>query len=411
MLREVDEYLRVHWKFAAPAEPIFPVGEGAPAARAPLPVTEDEKLIEALLARARWSLIRRETRREQEARVVASPECHTRAFADLLLSELGVAGSRDEAEFIAHLALRVAEGMAEPAARTADFLARVWFEVANVRRIAAEWHHAQAALGRAEEHLARGSGDPLLKGRARSVAASLHGDQGHRAQAVALLEECLKLYEAEKAWPLVARTLIQTAHTLVENDPGRALALAEQALPLIPAEDPELRWLSESIRAESLIETGEIGQALQAFHLAESLRGGHARADAGMRSNYTAARLLEALRYLGEAEQLFESVIAEAFEREAYREAFLDILYLFGFHIRQGATEKAVALCHFAITQLDLFSLGHEQLRKVWGELREAAKRHAVTLEALAEVRAFLQVHWKYPAAKAPSFSFGPRGS
>jgi tetratricopeptide (TPR) repeat protein len=411
MLQEVDGYLRVHWKFPAPAEPVFTAREEAPAARAPVPVTEDEKLIGSLLARARWSLIRRKTRREQQARVAASPECHTRAFADLLVSELGAAGSRDEAEFIAHLALQAAEGMTEPAVLTEDFLAQVWIEVANVRRIAAEWSHAQAALRRADEHLARSSGDPLLKGRARSVAASLSGDQGHRARAVGLLEECLELYEAQKAWPLVGRTLVKTAHTLVESDPERALALAEQALPLIPAEDTVLRWLAESNRTESLIEMGEIGQALQAFHLAESLRGSHARADAGLRSNFTAARLLEALGHLGEAEQLFAGVIAEAFEREAYREAFLDILYVFGFHVRSGATEKAVALCRFAITQLDLYGIGHEQLRTVWMELMDAAKRQAISLEALAEAREFLKVHWKKPAAKAPRFSFRPRVS
>ncbi len=405
MLQEVDGYLHAHWKFPAPAEPVFTTGEGAAAARVPVPAMEG-KLIGPLLARARWSLLRREPRREQQAQVATSPECHTGAFADLLLSELGAAGSRDEAEFIAHLALRAAEGMAEPAVFTEDFLARIWTEVANVRRIAADWNHAQAALRRTDEHLARGSGDPLLKGRARSIAASLCGDQGHRAQAVAILEECLKLYEDQKAWPLVGRTLVKTAHTLIESDPERALALAEQALPLIPAEDTVLRWLAESNRTESLIEMGEIGQALQAFRLAESLRGAHARADAGLRSNYTAARLLEALGHSAEAEQLFDNVIAEAFEREAYREAFLDLLYLFGFHLRRGATEKAVALCRFAVTQLDLFKLGHEQLRTVWVELMNAAEQHAVTLEALAEVRMFLQVHWKKPAAKAPRFSF-----
>lgn len=409
VLQEVDEYLRAHWKIPAPAEPIFTAGEGAPAARTPLSITEDEQLVGPLLARARWSLIRRETRREQEARVIASPECHTRAFAELLLSELCAAGSRDEAEFIAHLALRAAEGMAEPVALTEDFLARVWTEVGNVRRIAAEWNHARAALRRVDEHLARGSGDPLLKARARSVAASLCGDQGYRARAVAILEECLKIYEDQKAWPLVARTLVQTAHTLVEYDSLRALALAEQALPLIPPDDSILRWLAESIRTECFIEMGESGQALQAFHLAEFLRGGHARVDAGLRSNYSAARLLEALGHTGEAEQLFDGVIAEAFEREMYREAFLDILYLFGFHLRQGATEKAVALCRFAIAQLDLYGVGHEQLRAVWMELMDAAKRHAIRLEALAEVREFLQVHWKNPAPKAPSFSFRSR--
>lgn len=263
MLQEVDKYLRAHWKFAAPVEPIFAVPEGALAAQAPMPATEDEKLIGPLLARARWSLIRRETRREQQARVAASPECHTRAFADFLLSELSAAGSRDEAEFIAHLALRAAEGMTESAAFTEDFLARVWTEVANVRRIAAEWNHAQAALRRMDEHLVRGSGDPLLKGRARSVAAS--------------------------------------------------------------------------------------------------------------------------------------------------QEAFLDILYLFGFHLRRGATEKAVALCRFAIAQLDLYGVGHEQLRAVWKELVDAAQRRDITLESLAEAREFFKVHWKKPAAKVPHFSFRSR--
>jgi tetratricopeptide (TPR) repeat protein len=299
--------------------------------------------------------------------------------------------------------------MDESATFTENFSARVWIEIANVRRIAAEWDHAKAALRRADEHLVRGSGDPLLKGRARSVAASLCGDQGYRAQAVALLEGCLKLYESQEAWPLVGRTLVQTAHSLVESDPERALGIAEQALPLIPAEDSILRWLAESIRTECLIEMGEVGQALQAFHLAESLRGGHARADAGLKSNFTAARLLEALGYIGEAEKLFNSVIAEAFDREAYREAFLDILYVFGFHVRSGATEKAVALCRFAIDRLDFFDLGHEQLRTVWRELMDAAGRRAITLQSLAEVRGFLAMHWKKPAPKAPKFSFDPR--
>jgi tetratricopeptide (TPR) repeat protein len=407
MRQEVGEYLRAHWKYPAPAAPTFTAaGEGGSAAAAHTPVAGDEKRIGPLLARAHWSRIRREARREQQERMTASPECHTRAFTELLLGELGTAGSRDEAEFIASLAIRAVQGSSEPAPLKADLLAQVWTEVANVRRIGAEWNHAHTALRRAEEHLARGSGDCLLKGRTRSVAASLSFDQGHHPKALAMLEECLALYEGEKAWTLVARTLVQTAHTLVESDAERALSFSEQALPYIPAGDPVLRWLAESIRTESLIEMGEIGQALQAFHLAESLRGSHARADAGLRSNYTAARLLEALGHVREAEHLFEAAIAEAFEREAYREAFLDILYLFGLHLRRGETEKAVALCGFAIARLDLLEVGHEQLKTVWQELMDAATRRAIGLEALAEVRQFLKVHWKHPAAKPPRFSF-----
>jgi len=87
-----------------------------------------------------------------------------------------------------------------------------------------------------------------------------------------MLEHCQKLYEDEKAWPLVARTLVQMGHTLVDIAPERGLVLVEKALPLIPTPDSVMRWLAESIRTECLIEMGEIGQALQAFHHAESLR-------------------------------------------------------------------------------------------------------------------------------------------
>jgi tetratricopeptide (TPR) repeat protein len=405
MLQAAGEYLRAHWKSPALEEPIFTSGERTRAASGSPAVPANEMLIAPLLARALWSRIRREARKHQQQRVTESPECHTKEFAELLLAELRAAPSRDEAEFIASLALRAAAGVAEPAAFREDFLGQVWTEIANVRRIAAEWNHARAALRRSGEHLSRGSGDPLLKGRMRSVAASLAGDQGYRAEALQILAECQALYEGEGAVPLVARTLVQTAHTLVESAPVRALAVAEKALLMSPAQDALLRWLAESIRTESLIEMGEAGQALQTFQAAEALRAGHARADAAYRSNYTAARLLEALGFLREAEQLFEAVIAEAFEREAYREAFLDILYLFGLHLRQDATEKAVALCRFAIARLDLFDVGHEQIRTVWMELGDAATRRAIRLEALAEVREFVRVHWKSPAAKAPRFS------
>jgi tetratricopeptide (TPR) repeat protein len=407
MIEQVTEYLRAHWRYPAPAAPVLASGDPIPSTLANAPVVGNDNLIAPLLARAVWSGIRRETRKTQQTRVAASSECHTGAFADLLLAELRGAGSRDEAEFIASLALRSAEGMSDPAAAQ-DFLAQVWTEVGNVRGIAAEWHPARAALRRADEQLARGSGAPLIKGRILSVAASLCADQGQIAEALAILDECRALYEGAKAWPLVARTLVQVAHLHVDHDPPRALALVKKALPLVPANDPVLLWLAESIRTESLIEMGEISQALQAFQLVESLRSSHARVDAGRRSNFTAARLLEALGHMREAEQLFEAVIAEAFEREAYREAFLDILYLFGLHLRQGATEKAVALCRFALARLDLFDVGHEQLRTVWMELRDAAMRRAIGLEALVEVRDFLKIHWKTPAAKAPRFSFRP---
>ncbi len=406
IVEEVAEYLRAHWRYPAPAAPEFIATSAAPQSRGSAEVTGEHALVASLLARALWCRIRRTPRANQQATVATLAECHTHAFADLLLAELRAAASRNEAEFIASLSLRAAAGLGDFAA--GDFLAEVWTEVANVRRLAAEWHLTRTALRKAEEQLARGSGAPLIRGRRLSVEASLSADQGQIAEALAILAECRALYEKERAWPLVGRTLVQIAHLHVDHDPAHALSLVKKALPMIPADDPVLRWLAESVRTESLIEMRETSEALQAFQVVESLRLRHARGDAGRRSNFTAARLLEALGHLQEAEQLFEAAIAEAFEREIYREAFLDILYLFGLHIRHGATEKAVALCRMAIERLDLFGVGHEQLRAVWTELGEAATEQVIRGETLAEVRRFLTVHWKTPAARLPKITSPP---
>jgi tetratricopeptide (TPR) repeat protein len=410
MTQEVGEYLRAHWKFPAPTDPLFTAVQDSPALQTKVLVMQDEELeqeeieelLQPLLASAEWSDLRRKPRREQQALIAASPRCHTKAFGELLLAELRKAGSQDESEFIAHLALRAAESMTEPEAAVEDFRTRVWMEVADVRRKTAEWDHVEAALRKAEDHFARGSGDPLLKARAMSGTAALYADQGDPERAVALLDDCAKLYESLTAWPFVARTWIQTAEILVEIEPARALDLVEQAFPLLPRIEIILRWQAGSLRTESLLELGEIDQALQAFELAETWRRELSRPDDRRRSDFTAARLLEALGEIEDAERLFSRVIAEAFECEAYREAFLDILYLFGFHLRQREEEKAVALCRFANAQLDLFGIGHEQLRTVWTELMDAARRRPIGREVLAEVRRYIRAHWKLPARTPP---------
>jgi tetratricopeptide (TPR) repeat protein len=405
MLRSAREYLRVEWTRGRPAGSKPSGEERVPAALSRAAITPDRTLVEPLLAKALWSRLRVETRREQHARVTGSPEYHSTAFVELLLAGVRQARSRDDAEFTASLALQAIEPMDAPSPLKHDLQAQVWTEVANARRVASEWKKAGAALLQAEKHLAEGSGDPLLKARALSISASLSADQGRRLEALAALEECNQLYESQGALPLVTRTMVKMAHTLVDADPARALTLAEQACRMIPAEDIGLRCLAENIRTDAMISLGAIELALQTFDQAEPLRRSGTSRLARRRSDFFAARLLEHLGHYKEAVQLFEAVIADAFDQEAYREAFLDLLYLFSVHVRQGATERAVALCRQAIERLDLFGLGHEQLRTVWNELMNAATRQAVRLEALAEVRQFLKIHWKTPAARAPRFS------
>jgi tetratricopeptide (TPR) repeat protein len=399
MLRAAREYLRVQWNRSAPGElKAASDGERVPSPANRPAITPDRMLVEPLLARALWSRLRGETRRQQHARVIRSPEYHTTAFVELLLTGIRQAPSREDAEFTASLALQAIAPMDAPFSMKHDLQAQLWTEVANIRRVASEWSKATAALLQAEKHLAEGSGDPLLKARSQSISASLSADQGRRVEALSALEECVQLYESQGAWPLVAQTMVKMAHTLMDADPARALMLAEQAFPMIPSEEIALRCHAENIRTDCMISLGEIERALRTFDDAEPLRRVGVSPVARRRSDFFAARLLEYLDHNREAVQLFEAVIADAFDHEAYREAFLDLLYLFSVHLRHGATDKAVALCRFAIARLDLFDVGHQQVRTVWVELRDAAMRRAIRLEALAEVRDFLKVHWKTPA-------------
>jgi tetratricopeptide (TPR) repeat protein len=379
--------------------------EGSLKALVELTAAESEMAVEALVARAEWSTFRGLTPKAQKDRVIQSRACHTSAFLEILLAELRSASSREDSELLASLATLVVQGLdvnRYPVVLKNDLLADIWTEVSNVRRISAEWHHAAAALQRAEQHLAKGTGDPQRKARALSITASLRIEQGHLSEAVALLEQCQQIYEASEDWPLVARTLVQIAYALLDTEPDRGLRLLGKAIPLIPTEDAALRWLAAAIRTECLIESRQISQALRAFQYAESLRSLQSRPNAKLRSTFTAARLLEALGHTKEAERLFEEVIAEGLEREWYKDAFLDFLYLFGFHIRAGSTEKAIEVCQRALAQLDLLELGHDQLRDVWIQLRDAAGRQELTRQSLATARSYLRVHWKHPAAKAP---------
>jgi tetratricopeptide (TPR) repeat protein len=366
---------------------------------------ERENALEGLTARAEWSSFRDLTRKAQRDRVIQSRACHSRAFLEILLAELRSASSWKDSEFFANLALLALQGMDAKKCPTPfknDLLAGVWTELANTRRIGSEWHHATAALQKAEQYLAEGTGNPLPQARTLSITASLRAEQGHLSEAMSLLERCRQIYETSKDWHLVARTLVQMAHILVDVEPIRGLAFLDQASPLIPTEDITLQWLAANLRTRGLIETGQVTQALLAFRHAESLLDTQTRPNARLTNTFTAARLLEVMSRMKEAERLFEEVITGYLEQESYKDAFLTFLHLFGFHIRAGSTEKAVEVCQRALAQLNLLELGHDQLRAVWTQLRDAAGRQALTSQSLAIARSYLRVHWKHPAAKTP---------
>lgn len=363
--------------------------------------------VEYLAAMAEWADLRHmPSRRSQRDRVRMTKACHTLSFFRLMLSELKEESSWEEAEFLAGLALLSVEAMTQRQYITEftshDLQAEVWTAVANARRRASEWKRAHQALANTERHLKQGSGDPLLKARLLSITASTLSDQGQVRQAIDALEKCRAIYEERSEWSLLARTLVKKANILAGIEPAQGLVALDHALPLIPAEDPYLTLLAELLRVECLIEVRKPLEALPVFRRCSPLFIANPRARLRIRGKFTGARLLDALGFSQQAERLFNEVVDRDIEHELYKDAFLDLLYLYGYHLKAGDLEKAARVCRRALTDSSLSEVAHEELRDLWSQLLDASQHHAISQDALKELRQYLNLHWRHPAGKPP---------
>lgn len=365
---------------------------------------EQEDALEATLAHAEWSEMRLLTPKAQKDRAAVTRICKSWAFVSLLLRELWACHTYEAAERLAHLTTICIQGM-DPNQYSEhvriDLHVELWAELANARRKAAEWTRANQAIDRAESLREKGTLSPWLEAFCLAVGALIKADQGFVEEAAASLERCVKVYERLEDWPAVARTLIQTANVLQDIYPAEGLLLAKRALPLVPSSDPELAKLARLLQVECLIWLNELPEAASLFGgCLQSHETGRMR----IRRDFVGARLLHSFGYRKEAERMFRDVVTADLELSLYKDAFLDLLYVFGMHVREGELHKARAICEHALTQPELADFSHEQMRTVWTLLLDNAQRLAVATDLLGEVRKYLGVHWRRPANDTPPF-------
>lgn len=366
--------------------------------------------LEALIAQAEWAELRRLNPRSQRDRVRMTKACHTPAFFRLLLEELDSAESWQEAEFLAGLALLAAEAREQrrliDRAAKSDLQAEVWTAVANARRKAAEWPRANQALANAERHRREGSGKQLLEARILSITASVLADQGQEFQSLAVLDRCRLIYEERAEWALLARTLVQIANVLVSIEATRALAALDQASPHIPSEHSQLTILAELLRVRCLIGLHRPSEALQVYHRCSKLLVTNQEIRLKIRGRFTGALLLHAFGHAGRAERLLNEVVDRDIEHGLFKDAFLDLLYLYEHHMKEGNHIKAAQTCQRALTESALAEFAHDQLRGLWQQLLAAAQSQAIPRDWLRESWTYISAHWKNPAPQPPSLTF-----
>ena len=123
--------------------------------------------------------------------------------------------------------MTVAEGL-EPAgvppAVTEDLRARGWGVLADARRSRGDLAGAEKAFARAEERLARGTGDLLERARLFDLLASLRNAQRRFDEAIHFLDRTVAIYRRAGQRHLLGRALLQKGYVrLSADDPGAAL--------------------------------------------------------------------------------------------------------------------------------------------------------------------------------------------
>ncbi len=365
---------------------------------------EHETSIDQTLALAERAAMRGHTLKAQKERAGVSRVCKSWPFVRLLIQELKQQSSYEVAENLGSLTAVCIQGM-DPSQYSeelrCDLSSEMWAELANARRKAAEWGRATKAIQRADDSREKGTGNVWLRAHCLEVRAAIFADQGQLSEALGQLVSCRKIYEEVEDWPGVARSLIQSANHLSEHDPLRALGLTKQALPLIPKADPGLANLASLLEVECLIELDQIPEAAALFgHCLERHETGRLR----IRRDFIGARLLHAAGYSKEAERLHADVVTADLGAGLYKDAFLDLLFLFNLHVKEGDLDKAESVCRRALGEAELAAFSHDQIRGVWQSLRERVQFKAIEQDVIRKVRAYMAVHWRHPAHQSPAF-------
>ncbi len=372
---------------------------------------EQARLEEWVGAQALWIEIRSLTPKARRDKVRLTRILHTPSFLEALL-EAGASATPMESEELFYLALLVAQQLPSPrvsAELRNDLCAECCAEIANARRRRAKWPATRDALKKGTEYVEKGSRNGVVEARVLCVEAALEDDLGNSEEAAVILRRAVGLFETAGQTFLVGRTLAQLASSVADYNPPECLQAIAKALALIQGNNPRLIAYLEILRMNCLVTMGAPQEALMRLNERKGLYEQFREPYVQLRKQYTAARILEHLGQPKRAEILLQEVIAGDLENGLMKDFFLDLVYLFGFHLRRGQTSDAIAVCRRASQELSLLDdeegssePAREQMRLVWKRLEEEVRKGNVELGATQVLRKYVRSHWRFPANDPP---------
>jgi hypothetical protein len=284
----------------------------------------------------------------------------------------------------------------------ADILARVWAELANAHRVAAELPEADQAMARAVGWQHRGSGDPWLLARIADLMASLLADQRRLAEAGDLLSILHRFYHRNGERHLAGRALISRGiFAGYDNDSRAALAFLTEGLESIdPQADEQLAAQAVQAIVWNLVNCGRFRQARIHLWRSRPLLVRHGGKLHFLRVRWLAGRIHAGLRDFGRAEGELAAA-RSGFEAAGNPyNAALASLDLAAVWLQQGKTQQVRQLVEEMIAVFRALRIGREAMAALL-ILREACDRDAASLDQLRSVELLLSEIERQPRRRA----------
>lgn len=337
----------------------------------------------------------------------AAPACareallHTERFQTWGLFELLVdraqEGLRDAAwaRELAELALRLADRLSPLKYRpelVEDLRARAWACLGNARRLTSDLGGALVAFAAAEDHLRKGTGDPIERAIVLDRRASLERDLRRFEDARRTLERVVGLFVRNGESHRAGRSLINLS--LVHSYTGETEESIEalyRSLDLIdPEQEPRTVLCARHNLAGYLAEAGRCGEARRLYHESQTLYQAFPDAWTQNRRNWLQGRIDHGLGIDASAESHLRAArdgfVAEGIPYDTALVS-LDLALLYA---EQG---RSAELKQLAAAMVPLFASCHihREALAALSFLKQALETEKATVDVVTRVAAYLR--------------------
>ncbi|HEX4959874.1 MAG TPA: tetratricopeptide repeat protein [Thermoanaerobaculia bacterium] len=274
-----------------------------------------------------------------------------------------------------------------------DLRARAFAELGNAYRVNDRFPEAETAFRRARAFLVQGSsGDLLLEARVLDLEASLRNDQGRLEDAIGLLDKVHGLYRDAGDNHLAGKALIgQGVNLRGAGRPQEAVGVLEQGLRLLEADrDPELASIGQQGLLDALVDAGEYNRASRLI-LAAGLREAFAAEPLNLlKLRWVEGKIHAGLGRLSRAERIFCAVREELLRLDRHYDAAILGLELAAVWLGQGRANEVRTLAEEMYETFLLLDVDRSAQHALYF-IREACRRQQLTVPMIQGVRSFME--------------------